>query len=129
MKMTIEDIKEYKRNAIKILEDNAQYATAKAVDLAFNALICADQLMWERDVAIGQLEELGIGFGQKIEYANVVPREQYENLREAFVDYVCSGISNQAPYCKNSCDECVDERGWCTYRRCRGFNPDGRKYE
>lgn len=54
--------------------------------------------------------------------------EQYEELREDFVDFVCSGVHNPAPYCKNSCDECVDSYGYCTYRRCIGFNPDGRKY-
>lgn len=81
MKMTNEDIKEYKRNAIKILEKNTQYATAKAVDLAFNALICADQLMWERDVAIEQLEELGIGFGQKIDGVYLTKKE-YGKLLE-----------------------------------------------
>lgn len=81
MKMTIEDIKEYKRNAIKILEKNTQYATAKAVDLAFSALICADQLMWERNIAIEQLEELGIGFGQKTEGVYLT-KEEYEKLLE-----------------------------------------------
>lgn len=63
--MTIEDIKEYERNAIEILEKNSQYATAKAVNEAFSALIALDQIRWERDTAINQLEELGIGFGQK----------------------------------------------------------------
>ena len=37
--MTIEDIKYYKENAIKILKDNTQYATAKATAEAFDALI------------------------------------------------------------------------------------------
>ena len=81
MKMTIEDIKEYKRNAIKILENNTQFATAKAVDLAFNALICADQLRWERDVAIEQLEKLGLGFGQKIDGVYLT-KEEYDKLLE-----------------------------------------------
>lgn len=88
-----------------------------------------EQYKWERDVAIAQLEELGLSLGQKIEYANVIPREQYEDLRDAFVDFACSGTSNLAPYCKNCCDECVDIRGWCVYKKCRGFNPDGRKHE
>lgn len=39
MNMTIEDIKEYKRNAIEILNKNSQYATAKATEEAFDALI------------------------------------------------------------------------------------------
>lgn len=49
--------------------------------------------------------------------------EMYHDLRENFVDYVCSGTSNQAPYCLNRCTECVDSHGWCTYKRCNGFNP------
>ena len=60
------------------------------------------------------------------ETVDAVPVEKYNELREAFADYVCSGVNNQAPYCKNRIDgDCVDERGWCTYRHCRGFNPDG----
>ena len=37
--MGIEDIKEYKRNAIKALRDNTQYATAKAVETVFDKQI------------------------------------------------------------------------------------------
>lgn len=37
--MTIEDIKEYKKNAIEILRKNSQYATAKATEEAFDILI------------------------------------------------------------------------------------------
>lgn len=39
MNMTIEDIKEYKMNAIEILKKNSQYATAKATEEAFDTLI------------------------------------------------------------------------------------------
>lgn len=54
--------------------------------------------------------------------------EKYEELREAFVDYVCSGVPNPAPYCKNRSPDCVDGRGWCLYGdNCRGFNPAERK--
>lgn len=42
--MTIEDIKEYKRNAIEILEKNTQYATARATEKAFNLLIFQEEL-------------------------------------------------------------------------------------
>ncbi len=100
---------------------------APTVDVVSRELF--EQYKWERDIAIKQLEELGLSLGQKIECANVVLKEQYEELREAFVDCVCSGVNNLAPYCKNRCDECVDSYGYCTYRRCTGFNPDGRKYE
>ena len=65
--MTIEDIREYQKNAIEILKKHDQYATAKAVEQAFSALICLDQFKWERDVAIEQLNELGISFGQNID--------------------------------------------------------------
>jgi hypothetical protein len=37
--MTIEDIEYFKENAIKILKDNTQYATARATEEAFDALI------------------------------------------------------------------------------------------
>lgn len=37
--MTIEDIEEFKRNAIDILRKNSQYATAKATEQAFDTLI------------------------------------------------------------------------------------------
>lgn len=43
MRMTIEDMMEYKENAISILEKNSQYATAKATEMAFNALIYLEQ--------------------------------------------------------------------------------------
>jgi hypothetical protein len=51
--------------------------------------------------------------------------EKYNDLREKFVDYVCSGTTNLAPYCLNKCSECVDERGWCKNDQdtCNGFNP------
>lgn len=45
MNMTIEDIKEYKRNAIEILQKNSQYATAKATEEAFDALIWLEETL------------------------------------------------------------------------------------
>ena len=51
--------------------------------------------------------------------------EMYHNLRENFVDYVCSGMQNVAPYCLNRCKECVGKHGWCKSDsdKCQGFNP------
>lgn len=51
--------------------------------------------------------------------------EMYNELRENFIDYVCSGIPNVAPYCLNKCEECVDKWGWCKQYsdHCKGFNP------
>lgn len=79
--MSIEDIREYKKNAVEILRRHDQYATAKAVEEAFKALICLGQFMWERDVAISQLEELGLGLGQKIDGVYLT-HEQYNDLLE-----------------------------------------------
>ena len=59
---------------------------------------------------------------------DAVEAEKYNELREAFVDFACSGINNVAPYCKNRRKECADEHGWCQLGIgdvCRGFNPDG----
>lgn len=66
--MTIEDIREYKKNAVEILKKHDQYATTKAVEEAFMSLACLGQYMWERDVAISQLEELGLSLGQKVDH-------------------------------------------------------------
>ncbi len=51
--------------------------------------------------------------------------EMYNELRENFIDYVCSGVPNLAPYCLNKCEGCVDLRGWCKQDsdKCQGFNP------
>ena len=58
--------------------------------------------------------------------AGFVGAEKYNELRENFIGFACSGVNNVAPYCKNRCAECVDARGWCRYGEgCRGFNPDG----
>lgn len=54
--------------------------------------------------------------------------ERYYELRENFIDYVCCGVTNPAPFCKNRCAECVNNYGWCKSNdKCRGFNPDGER--
>lgn len=79
--MTIEDIREYRKNAIDILKRNDQHATAKAVDIAFSSLIVFDQIRWERDIAIEQLNELGISFAEKID-GKYLSKEEYNQLIE-----------------------------------------------
>lgn len=81
MQMTIEDIQEFKNNAIKILERNTQYATANAVKQAFSALVVLDQIRWERDIAIEQLAELGLSLGQIID-GKYLSKEEYNKLLE-----------------------------------------------
>lgn len=81
MQMTIEDIQEFKNNAVKILERNTQYATANAVKQAFSALVVLDQIRWERDIAIEQLTELGLSLGQIID-GKYLSKEEYDKLLE-----------------------------------------------
>ena len=81
MKMTIEDIREYNKNAADILKKNNQYATAKAVEQAFASLIVLEQIRWERNIAIEQLKELGISFGEKIDGV-YLSKEEYDALAE-----------------------------------------------
>lgn len=81
VKLTIEDINEFKKNAVKVLEKHGQFATANAVEIAFNALGCLEQYRWERDIAIGQLEELGLSFGEKID-GIYLTKEECEDLSE-----------------------------------------------
>lgn len=42
---TVEDLKEYKKNANKILTQNSQYATAKVVEELFEKAIYEEQLV------------------------------------------------------------------------------------
>lgn len=54
-----------------------------------------------------------------------VSMKAYNALRDMFVDFVCSGIHNPAPYCENVSDKCVNCYGWCKQDsdECRGFSP------
>lgn len=48
--MTIEDMREYKRNAVEILKKNSQYATAKATEKAFDLMISFEEVKeWIRE--------------------------------------------------------------------------------
>lgn len=81
LRMTNEDVAEYRKNAIDILKRNDQHATAKAVDIAFSSLIVLEQIRWERDIAIDQLNELGISFGEKIDGV-YLSKEEYDEMLE-----------------------------------------------
>ena len=96
-------------------------------------LIDADALIEDLEAAKanngmgGMVASALVRYVKRCSTIDAVPVEQYNDLREAFVDFVCSGVHNPGPYCKNKCAECVDGYGWCTYRRCNGFNPDGKR--
>ena len=90
--MTIEDINEYKKNATAILRKHDQYATAKAVEEAFMSLACLEQYIWERDLAIIQLEELGLHFGEDTSRVRVLidrDTEQEATYKHEDGTFVC----------------------------------------
>lgn len=61
-------------------EPNCYYIT-EALYMAINALGAIDQIRWERDVAVEQLKELGISFGQKIDGVYLT-NEEHDKLLE-----------------------------------------------
>lgn len=48
-----------------------------------------NQYMWERDVAISQLEELGLGFGQKVDGMKAVNVNKLAESIEDKMTYMC----------------------------------------
>ena len=64
---------------IEVLEDLLKRENASALDTVSKGLY--DQIKWERDVAIGQLEELGLSLGQKIDGV-YLGKEEYNRLLE-----------------------------------------------
>lgn len=68
-----ESSKDEVRDAIQRIEN------ARAVDTVSRSLF--DQYKWERDVAISQLEDLGIGFGQEID-GYYLTSEEYKEMFE-----------------------------------------------
>lgn len=60
-------IEAYKKIAITVLEENNKHETAKVVEQAFSVMHCLDQYRYERDIALEQLEELGLSLGQKVD--------------------------------------------------------------
>lgn len=91
--MTEKDRIAFRDNAVKILEDNTQYATANAVKMAFNALGCVEQYRWERDVALEMLGELGLSFGERTDSVYL-----YEKMLKADNIYIVSSIDNKGTH-------------------------------
>ena len=112
--MTIEDIREFKKNAVAILEKDTQYATARAVEEAFMALACLGQYMWERDIAISQLKELGLSLGQKVNHVKELIEKNkaknlvnYDNCRNKTVSMRCpTCFESVGASCWKYCPEC-----------------------
>ena len=95
-----------------------------ALGLAINALGAIEQYKWERDIAIEQLKELGLGLGQKTDHVRqAIDKQKGLELKpvldETFGDYtwVCPTCEN--PYmgnpfnnkCFKHCPECGQKIG------------------
>ena len=100
-----------------MLRKHDQYATAKAVEEAFGALICLGQYKWERDIAISQLEELGISFGQKVDYVKeLIDKNKAENVKYKDSMFVCPACEKStfslALYGGDYCQHCGQHVKW-----------------
>lgn len=60
-----------------------------ALLMGTNALGVLEQIKWERDVAVSQLNELGIGLGQKVDGVYLT-KEKYEYYLDCEDAHICS---------------------------------------
>ena len=106
--MTIEDIREYRKNAIERLKKQDQHATANAVDLAFDSLLALDQIMAERDIAFELLERFDIILGQNADYIKyLIEKDNPKQL----VNYDNCGNKCASTRCPN-CFEMIGNNYW-----------------
>lgn len=63
----------YRQYAVEVLKN------APTVDMVSKELL--DQIKWERDIALGQLEKLGISLGQEIDGVYLT-KEEHDELLE-----------------------------------------------
>lgn len=81
----------------------------EALCMAIEALSSIEQIKWERDIAIKQLEEIGVGFGEKIDdVKEAVDKSNPMKVRKTgyytFCCPVCGkGVGWEIP---NYCERC-----------------------
>jgi hypothetical protein len=56
---------------------------------------------------------------QLLDYIDELTAEREMSIDD-FLDYVHTGVPNFAPYCDNADKNCVDKRGWCMQKKCKG---------
>lgn len=88
---------------------------------ALSTLQAENEKLWEK-IEDARLEGYVKGLGEMSAELEQVIAERGA-LIEDFVDYVTDGAPNPAIFCKNRCNKCVDMRGWCTGKNCKGFYP------
>lgn len=102
--------------AIKVIETicpfSDAYTTAEmkqALEMAVNAIAVYVQYKWERDIALSQLEEYGIGFGEK-------KRDMVEVVRCKDCKYSkVYGKTTQWLACENVIEQATDPDGYCDH--------------
>ena len=88
--MTNQEAKKILQRNLEILIENKSLPDGiEAMRVAISALGAIEQFRWERDVAIGQLNELGISFGEKIDGVYLT-KEKYEYYLDCENDAACS---------------------------------------
>ncbi len=85
--MSNQEAKKILQRDLEILIENKSLPDGiEAMKVAISALGAIEQFRWERDVAISQLEELGLSLGQGVNYVkNAI--EFTEKVKELWKDY------------------------------------------
>lgn len=71
---------------------------AVAMEMAITALGAIEQIMWERDMAISQLEEIGVSFGEKMDEVKEALEKQIPKKPLVYTD-----TRNRLDYNGNDC--------------------------
>ena len=105
----------------------ADKASLEIMELCMDAATVLSTLQAENEklrekIEDARLEGYAKGLGEMSAELEQVIAERGA-LIEDFVDYVTDGVPNPAIFCKNRCNKCVDMRGWCTGKNCKGFYP------
>lgn len=105
----------------------ADKASLEIMDLCMDAATALSTLRVENEKLREKIEDARLegyvkGLGEMSAELEQVIAER-GTLIEDFVDYVTDGVPNPAIFCKNRCNKCVDMRGWCTGKNCKGFYP------
>lgn len=108
--MTNQEAKKILQRDLEILIENKSLPDGiEAMRIAISALGAIEQFRWERDVAISQLEELGLNLGQKVDHVrSLIDKEKMtlaeKELHKNATLYV-NGANDFAKYIKETYDK------------------------
>lgn len=118
-----EDGKAYEdlEKAIQALDEIQRYRAIGTVEEFMRAKemeAVYGQVKWERDVSLSQLEEIGVGLGQKMDDIKAL-KEKLENAKEDIRKLLCSEYGSSCQFCIHDENEdamCCNIGGsgsWC----------------